>query len=425
MRIGFVFPKLLIALVLSAAALDACSERPRGTLIPIGQAGADVPGASRVDMMVVTTRSPEGAAPGEMFTGNRADAPYFADVAISIPPTHAQAVGDVQWPRTPPGDPSTEFVTLYAQVLPREEAIQLFNARMRRTPDRHVLVFVHGYNTRFEEAVYRFAQIVHDTETTALPVLFTWPSRGRLLSYGYDHESANYSRDALDDLLKALAKDNSVREISILAHSMGNWVTLEAIRQMAIRDKGLPSKLRDVMLAAPDVDFDVFRKQIARIGVHPSLFTVFVSRNDEALAVSRRFWGGKRLGGVDLRQEGYEEEFRRNDITPIDLTNVTSDDFLGHGTFARSPIVVRAIGRRLSSGQALSDAQIGLGDKLGQIAVGAGSAVGSAAGMAVTAPFAVFDSRARDNFSDRAEQFGSHVGDTLGAGADAVTTPLK
>jgi esterase/lipase superfamily enzyme len=410
-----------IGLAVSLLALTGCAGRPHGTLIPID---AHAPGASVVDMLVVTTRSP-AATPGEMFDGNRSDATYFADVAISIPPNHAQQIGEVQAPSAPPGDPYTEFVTLRADILSRDEAIRRFNARIKRAADRHVLVFVHGYNTRFEEAVYRFAQIVHDAETTALPVLFTWPSRGKLLAYGYDHESANYSRDSLEELLRALAKDNSVREISVLAHSMGNWVTLEALRQMAIRDKGLPSKLKNVMLAAPDVDYDVFRRQIAKIGVHPSMFTLFVSRNDEALAASRRFWGGKRLGGVDLRQENYDREFQKDDINAIDLTDVKSEDMLGHGTFARSPLVVQAIGRRLSSGQALSETQLGIGDRLGQMAIGAGSAIGGAAGMAVAAPFAIIDPRTRDNFSDRAEQLGANVGDTLGAGADAVTTPLK
>src|SRR5690606_30137597 len=137
-----------------------------------------------------------------------------------------------------------------------------FYSRLNSTPHRRVLVFVHGYNTRFEEAVYRFAQIVHDSRAPALPVLFTWPSRGRLLEYAYDRESANYSRDALEAILQTMAKDKAVGEISILAHSMGNWVTLEALRQMSIRNGALSPKIKSVMLAAPDVDVDVFRRQI-------------------------------------------------------------------------------------------------------------------------------------------------------------------
>ena len=62
-------------------------------------------------------------------------------------------------------------------------------------PKRRALVFVHGYNNRFDDAVFRFAQLVHDTNAAVVPVLFTWPSRANALSYGYDRESAGLSRD--------------------------------------------------------------------------------------------------------------------------------------------------------------------------------------------------------------------------------------
>ena len=91
------------------------------------------------------------------------------------------------------------------------------------TPGRRVIVFIHGFNNRFDDAVYRFAQIVHDSEVKAVPVMFTWPSRGSVWAYGYDRESTNYSRDALEQLLQVLSKDPSVGEVSVLAHSMGNW----------------------------------------------------------------------------------------------------------------------------------------------------------------------------------------------------------
>ena len=72
--------------------------------------------------------------------------------------------------------------------------------------------------------------------------MFTWPSRGSVWAYGYDRESANYSRDALERLLQFLSKDPAVGEISVLAHSMGNWVALEALRQMAIRGRARQSE---------------------------------------------------------------------------------------------------------------------------------------------------------------------------------------
>ena len=39
--------------------------------------------------------------------------------------------------------------------------------------------------------------------------LFTWPSAGATFDYGYDRESALWSRDAFEDLLKALAASPS------------------------------------------------------------------------------------------------------------------------------------------------------------------------------------------------------------------------
>ena len=160
--------------------------------------------------------------------------------------------------------------------------------RIRRVPGRRVLVFVHGFNTRFEEAVYRFAQIVHDARVHVAPVLFTWPSGGRLTDYVYDRDSALYSRDALEAVLQALVNDPNVDSISILAHSMGNYIAMESLRQMSIRDRRLSPKIRDVMLASPDIDVDVFRRQIAEIdaGPRPAQFTLFISRDDRALGLS-------------------------------------------------------------------------------------------------------------------------------------------
>ena len=393
-------PRLLL-IALSFLAIAGCGGRPHGVLLPVH---AQPPGTDLVNMLVVTTRS-EDPEPGVMFSGERGDHVSFADIAVSIP--RERVVGEVQWPAEQSPDPSREFTTVSARILNKAQAMMAFDGRIRRTPKRQALLFVHGFNTKFEEAVYRFAQITHDSDANITPILFTWPSRGNLLQYGYDHESANYSRDALENVLQFLARDPNVGEISILAHSMGNWVTLEALRQMAIRNRGLPPKIKNIMLAAPDVDFDVFRRQILTMEAKPSLFTVFISRDDEALAVSRRVWGNKpRLGAVDSQAEPYREQLDRERITVVDLTDVDSPDRLGHGKFAQSPEVVRSIGARLASGQALSDGHAGVGQKLGYVAAGAVSTVGTAAGVAVAAPFAIVDPRTRENLGDHIQSVG-------------------
>lgn len=414
------FRGAIVAVLFLGAA--GCGGRPHGVLVATHQ--APPAGASVVNMLVATTRAPNETEPGEMFSGERGGALSFADIAISIPPDANRQAGEVQWPQSATPDPTREFTTVEATILSKDAALAAFDKRIAKTPKRQVLVFVHGFNTRFAEAVYRFAQIIHDSDAPAVPVLFTWPSRGRLLQYGYDHESASYSRDALERVLQALTLDPNVGEISILAHSMGNWVTLEALRQMAIRDRGLPAKIKNIMLAAPDVDFDVFKRQITEMGVRPSLFTLFVSRDDEALAVSRRVWGDKsRLGAVNPHVSPYQDVLDQDRIQVVDLTEISTGDRLGHTKFAEAPEVVRSIGARLATGQALNDGQAGVGVKLGLVAAGAATTVGTAAGVAVAAPFAIIDPRTREGLGEHLESIGAAAGDTLDASTRVVDRP--
>ena len=192
-----------------------------------------------------------------------------------------------------------------------------------------------------------------------VPVLFTWPSRGKLFDYVYDKESATYSRDALETLLQKMVKNPNVREISILAHSMGNFVTVEALRQMAIRDRGLSPKIKDIMLASPDIDFDVFRRQIAEIEASDKSppVTLFVSRDDKALAASSLIAGNEpRLGEIDPHAEPYKSILEQARVNVVDLSAIKGDDPTNHSKFAQSE-VVGAIGKRLAEGQTLSDAK--------------------------------------------------------------------
>lgn len=395
----FVPSVLSIALSLALALMaSACAGRPSGVLQPAAHA---VPTTARVAMLVATTRS-RSSVPGEMFSGERGAAPSFADITVSIPNDGRRKVGEVAWPRKLPANPETDFATLKAEEINRETAILRLNRAVRASPDRSVLVFIHGFNNRFEDAVYRFAQIAHDSGTSSVPILMAWPSRGSVLAYGYDHESANYTRNAMEDLLQFLNRDNDIKEVSILAHSMGNWLALEALRQMAIRNGGLPAKFKNIMLAAPDVDVDVFHSQIADLGGTQPRFTLFVSGDDRALAASRRVWGNvSRLGSINPDQEPYKDELAQNAITVIDLTKVKAGDKLHHGKFASSPEIVRLIGARISDGQTLTDSRMGVGDHMIRIATDAAATAGNTAGLVIAAPVAAIDPHTRANYTNQ------------------------
>jgi esterase/lipase superfamily enzyme len=363
------FRAMLVVFCLALLAAG-CANRPYGNLI----VGVPSPDATKVDMLVATTRAAVSEPPGVIFGGARGQGLDFADVAVSVPPDSNRTVGDVQWPASPPGDPERSFVTLRADRMDLAEARVDFDRRVARTPGHKVLIFVHGYNTRFEEAVYRFAQIVHDARIDVTPVLFTWPSGGNLLDYAYDRDSAMYSRDALESVLQALVKDRTVDSISVLAHSMGNYVAVEALRQMAIRNHGLSPKIRDVMLASPDIDVDVFRRQIATIddaGPRPADFFLFVSRDDRALGLSSFLARDTtRLGALDPTKEPYRSILEEGRVHVVDLTGMASQDATNHSKFATEEVVT-AIGARLAGGQTLTDSKQGLVESLGTLTRGA------------------------------------------------------
>ena len=328
--------------VIGLTALAAgCSSRPYGSLI----VGPTAPDAHQVDLFVATTRAPVIEPPGVMFGGSRGRGLDFADIVVSIPPDGARQAG--RHPDRRPRRPAIRSMissscapTAWTWLRRKRTSTRA----IRRTPGRRVLVFVHGFNTRFEEAVYRFAQIVHDARVNVAPVLFTWPSGGNVTDYVYDRDSAVYSRDALEVVLQALANDPAVDSISILAHSMGNYLVVEALRQMSIRDRGLPPKIRDVMMASPDIDIDVFRRQIAEIdaGPRPAQFTLFVSRDDRALRLSSFLArDSTRLGALDPTKEPYRSILEKGRVQVIDLTSFASNDFTNHSRFASGEVVGR------------------------------------------------------------------------------------
>src|ERR1700723_306168 len=315
----------LLCVVGPSAISAGSSSRPYGTLV----VGPSAPDATQGDLLVATTRAPVAEPPGVMFGGSRGRGLVFADIVVSIPPAGARQPGDVTLPSSLPANPDRDFTILRADRMDLAQAKANFDARIRRTPGRRVLIFVHGFNTRFEEAVYRFAQIVHDARVNVAPVLFTWPSGGRVTDYVYDRDSAMYSRDALEVLLQALVKDQYVDSISVLAHSMGNYIVVESLRQMSIRDRGLSPKIWDVMLASPDIDVDVFRRQIAEIdsGPRPAQFTLFISRDDRALGLSSFLArDSTRLGALDPNKEPYRSILEQGRVQVIDLTGMASGD---------------------------------------------------------------------------------------------------
>ncbi|MBY5730005.1 alpha/beta hydrolase [Rhizobium leguminosarum] len=413
-------PAALTGLLIATMALAGCGGRPVGVM----QAAGTVPaGTSKVDLLVATTRAADDN-PAVLFSGERGTGLAVNAVDVSIPPEANRKVGQVQWPSRLPADPLRDFVTVSVDPLEGERAGENW-LKTHMPKSRRVLVFVHGFNNRYEDAVYRFAQIVHDSHADVAPVVFTWPSRGSIFDYNYDKESTNYSRDALEELLTRTAANPAVSDITIMAHSMGTWLTVEALRQMAIRNGHVAPKINNVILASPDLDVDVFGRQFASLGKERPHFTIFVSQDDRALALSRRISGNvDRLGQIDPSAEPYRSKLEAAGITVLDLTKLKGGDRLNHGKFAESPEVVQLIGDRLIAGQTITDSNVGLGEAVGAVAMGAAQTAGSAVSVAVSTPIAIFDPRTRRNYDAQLKRLGQSMNNTVGSVGDSVGAGL-
>jgi esterase/lipase superfamily enzyme len=319
-----IFAALLGAVVL----LAACATRPEtGFLVPVAETTA---GATDRTLLVATTRERD-TRPGTLYNGERSQPLGYAAVTVSIPPTHA--AGEIEWPLNPPGNPGSDFVVRQAAYLEGEkEFVRTLNAQLAKRPrgGRKVFLFIHGFNTMFAEGLYRLAQVVHDSRAVAVPVLFTWASRGEVGAYVYDTNSATTARDDLEHTLRLLFASDA-DQINILAHSMGNWVAVEALRQIKISGQLLPtSKIGTVLLADADIDTDVFKSQMRRFGKPKKPFYVIISRDDQALRFSNMIAGGRSRLGDDANVE----ELTALGATVIDLTDVKATDSINHSKFA-------------------------------------------------------------------------------------------
>src|SRR5262249_55976535 len=70
----------------------------------------------------------------------------------------------------------------------------------------HVFVFIHSFNTSFDNALYRTAQIAYDLGKDATPFgtafLYSWPSAGQVVDYPGDFDAARFTINHLKTFLQ-------------------------------------------------------------------------------------------------------------------------------------------------------------------------------------------------------------------------------
>lgn len=229
---------------------------------------------------------------------------------------------------------------------------QLLAEQLARTPHKEVFIFVHGYNNSFATGAFRSAQIWHFLGRGGVPVLYSWPagSTGLLQGYTRDRESSEFTIPHFKIFLRAIASCPEVEKIHIIGHSRGTDVVANALRELHLecrggdRDTRKELKIGQIVLAAPDIDLDVFMEKFSadRVGHVAERLTIYVSGNDKVIGLSTWLFGSLgrvgRLSFGDLPPEVQGAVKTHPVMCVVDVRAKT--DRTGHGYFLSSPAVL-------------------------------------------------------------------------------------
>lgn len=306
---------------------------------------ASVKSATMHKIFLATSREPTETA-GAFFSEKRSPGLGLASVQVSIPPTHV--VGELNRPKVLPPDPRTEYAVIDPVRFGNDAAfVASINAELAKKPkgQREILFFVHGYNNTTSDAVLRLAQFVHDSGFKGVPVLFDWASAANVTRYVYDMNSALIARPQVIEIAQILDRTRA-EGYDVFAHSMGGLLVMESMVDQVQRGKlNATGRLRNIILASPDIDMDLFRTQIVELGPITDRLFVLMSEDDKALSFSRRVAGGVPRVGASNAQE-----LADLGVVAIDLSEVDDSSSGSHSKFAGSPEVVELLGNALNNG---------------------------------------------------------------------------
>ena len=211
---------------------------------------------------------------------------------------------------------------------------------------RKIVLFVHGYNVSFPEAMTAAAKLATVLQFPVIPIAYSWPSSGTLRGYWHDEDTIRASSMGFMDFLKNFV-NRSPLDVVLICHSMGAREVTAALAEMGRGDTQLPA-LKQVIFAAGDVSQQEF------IEAWPSLLRLkgveygfYVSDHDLALRLSHVVHSLPRLGDAApavLAPPGG---------MTIDASAIDSVfQSLGHSYVLDSPKVGADIGEWIDGGQA-------------------------------------------------------------------------
>jgi esterase/lipase superfamily enzyme len=254
-----------------------------------------------------------------------------------------------------------------------QQAVAQFQAELGRrvaaSPRKQVILFVHGYNETFADAAFKMSELCHFLGREYVCAIFSWPAagtRGILFGYNTDRESGEFAVEHLKKTIRMIADTPGVERIDLLAHSRGTDVLTSALALLNIETYITRTSLRErlkianVVLLAPDMDFDIAAARIFSVVSDPDLpygdapnpgaefrtpgpphLTVYVSPDDKALTVAQYLFGSMvRLGRLEATNVSKESIEAAREAGFIDVISVSgATDIFGHSYFTSNPDV--------------------------------------------------------------------------------------
>lgn len=316
-----------------------------------------------VQLFFGTDRERTGPVDDPTFTGNRSGELELGSVVVTVPRTHE--LGQIERPSsylfglvTLSEDEDQHIVMRTPALLSREDFVADLRAIVNKSGGRkQAFVFVHGFNVTFPQAARRTAQIAYDLEFDGAATFYSWPSAGNIDQYVYDQDSARQARDTLQEFLELVRTESGAEIVHLIGHSMGTNPLMEAVARMwdRYRDDQQGPLFNQVVLAAADIDRDVFFDLAEQVNGAADAFTLYASKKDVALKASGLVHGGvPRIGHVPENSS----PIVREPVDTIDATLLNTDFFaLGHSDYAEHEELMTDIGKLFLDGTRPPDAR--------------------------------------------------------------------
>jgi esterase/lipase superfamily enzyme/HEAT repeat protein len=244
-------------------------------------------------------RSPYKTSVGPSYSGEYTNQIEMGVCNVSIPNIHEE--GELEGPSLIRLDIKVDLERhiVLGRVQPLSN--QAFFADLEgelNQKGRNVLVFIHGYNVSFADAARRTAQMASDLKFPGAAVFYSWPSQAHWYKYRVDEKNVELSVEQLKSFLLAVAQRSQATSINLVAHSMGNRLLTEALKEIDASSRDQGTLFNQVVLAAPDIDAAVFKNRIApAIVTKAHRITLYASSKDLALYASRQFNSGDARAG--------------------------------------------------------------------------------------------------------------------------------